>query len=92
MNRVVKYVNGNGNGDKEINWMTNNVLPIILLIITWVTGVAILSTKVDYLAKSNNDLVESWKLIETRLGKIEVAIAVNETQHMVYLDYIQLHP
>lgn len=58
------------------HWLTNNIVPITLTLLTWGMSFGILTTKVDYLIKSHDELrleFREWKKqYEARLGELEI--------------------
>lgn len=61
---------------QETNWITNNIIPITVTLLTWAVSFGILTTKVDYMIKQQDDLrteFKDWKKqYEGRLGELEI--------------------
>lgn len=60
----------------ENGWLTNNVIPITITFLTWAVSFGILTTKVDYLVKNQDEIrieFRDWKKqYEARLGELEI--------------------
>ena len=58
------------------NWWTNNAIPITITILTWAVSFGILTTKVDFMIKQQDELrveFRDWKKqYEQRLGELEI--------------------
>jgi Mg2+/citrate symporter len=58
------------------NWWTNNAIPITITLLTWAVSFGILTTKVDFMIKQQDELrveFRDWKKqYEQRLGELEI--------------------
>ena len=58
------------------NWWTNNAIPITITLLTWAVSFGILTTKVDFMIKQQDELMvefRDWKKqYEQRLGELEI--------------------
>ena len=61
---------------KNNNWLTNNIIPITVTLLTWAVSFGILTTKVDFMIKQQDELraeFREWKKqYEQRLGELEI--------------------
>jgi hypothetical protein len=61
---------------KNNNWLTNNIIPITVTLLTWAVSFGILTTKVDFMIKQQDELraeFRDWKKqYEQRLGELEI--------------------
>lgn len=61
---------------QDSSWLTNNIIPISITFLTWAVSFGILTTKVDYLVKTQDEMraeFRDWKRqYEGRLGELEI--------------------
>ena len=66
--------------NKNNNWWTNNIIPITITLLTWAVSFGILTTKVDFMIKQQDELKQEmarWRIqYEERLGMVEISVAV----------------
>jgi hypothetical protein len=60
---------------EKSNWLTNNILPITLTLVTWAVSFGILTTKVDIVIKNQEKVEAMWLQLEKRVGQLEISDA-----------------